>query len=185
MAAISSASFPGLLEYPEFAPERAAFLLFVERHFQREAGGLGHAADASLLTQRAGAIPVGHIGEETAGVAAGFDLSHGPLDGGAGAAPSIQVGDDGGRHAAGVFVYEPRPTSRPSDLDAEPEVAIIRQDTDGSQVQESELRDVLGSDDPVLAGLSADSNLGHGAEVDPRHHRQPREAPPRSQGRQG
>ena len=88
---------PRLFQYPQFAFQRPAFLLLVKGHFQSEAGGLGHVADVPLPAHPAPLFPLGHIGEEPAGVAARFDSIYSALYGGAGATPIVQEGDDGGR----------------------------------------------------------------------------------------
>ncbi len=43
---------PRLLHLRQFAFERAPFLLFVQRHLQREARGFGHSADRSPWVDR-------------------------------------------------------------------------------------------------------------------------------------
>ncbi len=81
---------PRSLQLRQFAFERAPFLLFVQRHLQREARGLGHLADPSGPGQpdllpapgrrefaRSGGGPsLGGIGDEPMRVAVGFDPGH-------------------------------------------------------------------------------------------------------------
>ena len=111
---------PHLLQLRQFAFKRAPFLLFVQRHLQREARGPGHLADPSGPGQpdlppapgrgefaRSGSGPSpGGIGDEPMRVAVGFDLGHRFPDVVSRSACAVDQGKDSVDGSPGIVTLE-------------------------------------------------------------------------------